>query len=274
MKTKLLTLITLWIATSMFAFAQEETEPTPDPQLGLRGAEATLRPEPSVSVPTENEKPAYPKPGQQLATPKPTPASSPSASKKASPASSPAKKMTAKASPAPSPAKKMAAKAPPAPTPVKKVAAKPSPAPSRKAAVAAKPRPAKSTTSAAKKSAPAGVRESENRWAEATSQHDVAAIQELIAGDYVGVTPSGRILNKAGLIAELRKDKNVYTSVTNPQMDVRAHGTATVVVGMTRQKGKNAAGKAFAYTYRWTDTWVERDGRWVCVASQSIRLPG
>ena len=260
MKTKLLTLMTLWIATSMFAFAQEETEPTPDPQLGLRGAEATLRPEPSVSVPTENEKPAYPKPGQQLATPKPKPASSPSASKKASPA--------------PSPAKKMAVKASPALAPVKKVTAKPSTAPSRKTAAAGKPRPAKSTASAAKKSAPASARESENLWAEATSQHDVAAIQELIAGDYVGVTPSGRILNKAGLIAELRKDKNVYTSVTNPQMDVRAHGTATVVVGMTRQKGKNAAGKAFAYTYRWTDTWVERDGRWVCVASQSIRLPG
>ena len=114
----------------------------------------------------------------------------------------------------------------------------------------------------------------ENRWAAATSGHDIAAVQELLAGDYVGVTAGGNIVNKAGLLAELRRDKNTYESVANSRVDVRVHGTTAIVVGTTKQKGKDAAGKPFSYTYRWTDTWVQRDGVWRCVASQSIRLPG
>ena len=118
------------------------------------------------------------------------------------------------------------------------------------------------------------MRDLENRWAAATSTHDIAAVQTLLAGDNVGVTSSGNIVNKAGLIAELRRDKNKYESVANARLDVRVHGTTAVVVGTTKQRGTDAAGKAFSYTYRWTDTWVERNGQWQCVASQSIRLPG
>lgn len=87
----------------------------------------------------------------------------------------------------------------------------------------------------------------------------------------MGVTSSGNVVNKAGLIAELKKDKNEYSSVTNSQLNVRTYGDTAVVIGATKQKGKDAAGKTFSYSNRWTDTWVKRDGRWQCVASQSSR---
>ena len=114
----------------------------------------------------------------------------------------------------------------------------------------------------------------ENRWAAATKTHDIATIQGLLAGDYVGVTASGNIVNKAGLLAELRKDKNVYDSVTNSRLDVRLHGDTAVVVGTTKQRGKDASGREFSFTYNWTDTWVLRGGQWQCVASQSFRRAG
>ncbi|MGI8819551.1 MAG: nuclear transport factor 2 family protein [Chthoniobacterales bacterium] len=97
------------------------------------------------------------------------------------------------------------------------------------------------------------------------------AIEGLLAGDYVGVTAGGTIVNKAGLLSAIHRDTNTYTSVTNSRLDVRVHGNAAVIVGTTKQKGKDAAGRAFSYTIRWTDTWVERNGEWQCVASQSIR---
>jgi ketosteroid isomerase-like protein len=120
----------------------------------------------------------------------------------------------------------------------------------------------------------ATLRDLENRWAAATAAHDVATVQELLAGDYVGVTAAGNIVNKAGLLAALRRDKNTYESVANSRVDVRVHGDAAVVVGTTSQRGKDAAGKPFSYTFRWTDTWVLRNGRWQCVASQSIQVAG
>jgi ketosteroid isomerase-like protein len=118
------------------------------------------------------------------------------------------------------------------------------------------------------------LRDVENRWANAIAAHDIATIQGLLAGDYIGVTAGGNIVNKAGLLAEIRRDKNKYESVTNARVDVRIHGSTAVIVGTTKQRGTDGAGKSFSYTYRWTDTWAERDGQWQCIASQSIRQPG
>ena len=125
-----------------------------------------------------------------------------------------------------------------------------------------------------KKAGAAALRELEDKWVAATSSHDVKTVQGFLAGDYVGVTSGGNIVNKAGFLAEMRRDKNTYESIKNSGLDVRLHDKMAVIVGTTKQKGKSAAGQDFTYTYRWTDVWMERDGTWQCVASQSIRLAG
>lgn len=81
-------------------------------------------------------------------------------------------------------------------------------------------------------------------------------------------------MNKRGMIAEMKKDKDTYTSARNGKMDVRVFGNAAVVTGSTREKGKDKDGKEFDRMFRWTDTWVERNGRWECVASQSLLMAG
>ena len=47
-----------------------------------------------------------------------------------------------------------------------------------------------------------------------------------------------------------------------------------VVVGTAHEKGTGKDGKAFDRTFRFTDTWVERNGQWQCVASQVMKLKG
>ncbi|MEO5721463.1 MAG: DUF4440 domain-containing protein [Chthoniobacterales bacterium] len=232
MNTKLLALFTLTLALAPFALGQEAV-PNPDEKIKLRGPEPSLRTEPSVSVPTDTPAREYPRPGEPVATPRPT--------------STP--KEAAAASPSPTPR----------PTRAAKTAAKPTatPAPTEK-----------------EKSLPATVPEAEKQWAAAIAKHDIATIESLLANDYVGVTSAGRVVKKAAVIADLKKDKNTYDSVTNSRLETRAHGDATVVVGTTNQRGKDAAGRAFNYTYRWTDIWVKQDGRWQCVASQSIQVRG
>jgi ketosteroid isomerase-like protein len=41
-----------------------------------------------------------------------------------------------------------------------------------------------------------------------------------------------------------------------------------VVVGTAREKGTGKDGKTFDRTYRFTDTWMNRNGKWQCIASQ------
>jgi len=113
----------------------------------------------------------------------------------------------------------------------------------------------------------------ENKWLTALQSHDAATVDSLVADNYIGVTSTGRFMNKAALIADMKRDKNKYDSATNTRMDVRVHGDTAVVVGTTQQIGKDEADRAFTYYYRWTDTWALRDGQWRCVASQSIQVP-
>ncbi len=253
MKTKHLTLAALLLVPTPWAIAQpKESSPTPTPHFGLRGIEPSVRTEPTVETETANTN--YPRPGTPL-TPKATPKSTttPPAARESATLPSPpaAPRTTARATASP-----------------RSIAGAGSTAIS---GAAASPVP---SAPALPKNPVAAVREMKKRWAAATKEHDIATIESLLAADYIGITAAGNIVNKAGLLAELRKDKNIYEAVTNDRPDVRIHGSTAVVVGTTKQKGKDAAGNEFSYTYRWTDTWVERDGEWQCAASQSIRPSG
>lgn len=95
-----------------------------------------------------------------------------------------------------------------------------------------------------------------------------------MAEDFVGTSSSGKVGNKASMIAEARKDKNVYTSAVSSDMVVHTFGpNMAVVTGIVRETGKTPAGKAFSQAFRFTDTWMERSGEWQCVAASALALP-
>ena len=104
--------------------------------------------------------------------------------------------------------------------------------------------------------------------------HDVSVIEQLVADDFVGTSSSGKVGNKTTMIAEARKDKNVYASAQSSEMNVHFFGPGVAVVtGIARESGKTPAGKAFSNAYRFTDTWMERNGEWQCVAAHAMALP-
>ena len=100
--------------------------------------------------------------------------------------------------------------------------------------------------------------------------HDASVAMALLAEDYVGVNSKGKLLNRGALISEIKKDKDTYTSTKNGRMNVRFFGPQFAVVnGTSIEAGKDKEGKAFSRTYRWTDVWVDRKGKWQCVSSQA-----
>ncbi|MEO5721208.1 MAG: nuclear transport factor 2 family protein [Chthoniobacterales bacterium] len=119
----------------------------------------------------------------------------------------------------------------------------------------------------------AAVKRMENRWQDAIRNHDVRLLSALLADDFVGTSSTGRVGSKSTLIAELRRDKNVYTSVEARNMSVRTSGDDTAIVtGITRETGITPDGQRFRTSRRFTDTWVKRQGRWRCIASQTTNL--
>jgi ketosteroid isomerase-like protein len=120
-----------------------------------------------------------------------------------------------------------------------------------------------------KMSAEATIKDNENKWEAAIASHDLATVEAMVASDFMGVSSKGKFVNKSGLMSEMKSDKDTYKSAKVEKMNVRSFDKDVVVVaGSTREKGTGKDGKAFDRTYLYTDTWVQRNGQWQCVASQ------
>jgi len=149
----------------------------------------------------------------------------------------------------------------------------------KEAAAATSPKkeasPAAAKAPAKKMGVEAALKDNENRWEASYAAHDASVAQTLVANDFVGVYWDGKVMGKSALVGEIKKDKDTYKSALNEKLAVHTYGpSVAVVVGTAREKGTGKDGKAFDRTFRFTDTWVERNGQWQCVASQVMKLKG
>jgi len=118
------------------------------------------------------------------------------------------------------------------------------------------------------------LKSQEERWEASFATHDVSVSEQLVAEDFIGTSSSGRVGNKTTLLNQIRNDNNTYTTTVSSDMIVRMFGpNIGVVVGIAHEVGKTPAGQSFSHLYRFTDTWVERNGEWQCVAAHAMAMP-
>jgi hypothetical protein len=122
----------------------------------------------------------------------------------------------------------------------------------------------------------AKLKSMEDSWSAAQLQkdHGVSVIEGLLAADFVGVDSKGKISNKSETLERMRSDKDSYTSAKNDKMEVHLYGSnIATVVGTSSEKGKDKNGKEFSRSFAWADTWMERNGKWECIAEGVTQLP-
>ena len=76
------------------------------------------------------------------------------------------------------------------------------------------------------------------------------------------------VSDKTTAIANLKNRVRKIESIAYEEIKVQVFGDAAVAAGLTNFKG-TLNGKDASRKYRWTDTWVKRDGQWLCVAGHS-----
>ena len=112
----------------------------------------------------------------------------------------------------------------------------------------------------------------EKEWE--ASFNDPAVIEKTLMDDFVGTSPVGTVTTKRDLMREAREDKSPPPKTVTRDMDVYfCAPDVAIVTGAARQIARNSAGQTMEYNYRFTDTWVERNGEWRCFASQSMLVP-
>ena len=111
----------------------------------------------------------------------------------------------------------------------------------------------------------------ENDWAKAALAGDPASLGKLLAPDYVYTDQDAQMASRADMLAGMKSGKTKYDTFTVADMKVHVYGDAAVVTGKGHLKGTEN-GKPIDEEIRFTDTWVKRDGQWVCAATQITRL--
>jgi len=111
-----------------------------------------------------------------------------------------------------------------------------------------------------------------HRYEDAQIAGDGAALEQLIADDYVLVGSDGARSNKAELIAFWTADgfDPAPVTVTEPVEHVWSDGAAlggTVTLSWTQD------GAPVSVTLRYVDVWALRDGEWRVVYGQTTRVP-
>ena len=118
------------------------------------------------------------------------------------------------------------------------------------------------------------LKQMEDAWVKALVNKDQAAVGNVIADDFAGFNPDGKHVGKSQLLDEMKNERNTLSSATNDNMDVHVYGpNLATVCGTTTEKGKDKDGKEFTRSYVWVDTWMERNGKWECIAEGVMKSP-
>lgn len=113
--------------------------------------------------------------------------------------------------------------------------------------------------------ASSAVRQLEERWETAISKRDSKTVGELLASDYQGVNVKGEREYKAAVLSRMNKETDL-SSAKLTDLRVYAYGPNVVVATGDSLEEGTKDGKPFKQLYRFTDTWLLRDGKWQCIA--------
>ena len=111
----------------------------------------------------------------------------------------------------------------------------------------------------------------EDGWTQALVRRDAAAFDRLLAPRFV-YTENDQVMTRAQLIDALTRGADTVESASNEDMTAYVYGNTAVITGWLIVKGRGPNG-AFNRRYRYTDTWVRRQGGWQVIAAHDYLAP-
>jgi len=113
------------------------------------------------------------------------------------------------------------------------------------------------------------LKQLEQDWADAEKAGDSEKLGRIVADDWIGVDNDGRKLTKAQLMARIKSGSVKAEFIELGPMDVKVLGGGAAVVQGSDIEKSTMNGKPTRMEIIWMDVFANRDGKWVCVRSQS-----
>jgi ketosteroid isomerase-like protein len=116
----------------------------------------------------------------------------------------------------------------------------------------------------------------EDAWRSAILKSNLAAMDRLLADDYLGITASGLVQTKSQTLANLKSGRIHMASLTISDRKVRFYGRTAVVTSLAAVQATTVDGD-ISGNYRYTRVYVrDASGNWKIVSFEAsrIREPG
>lgn len=108
-------------------------------------------------------------------------------------------------------------------------------------------------------------------WNSLRLESDVEGLERLLGDDWVLTHSDGRVQDKTDYLKELSSRTRANQVIENQDVEVRLHGDIAVVTGTSVQAGTRD-GQPWSGRFRFTRTWILREGNWRMLASHSSRI--
>lgn len=112
----------------------------------------------------------------------------------------------------------------------------------------------------------------EEAWREAVMKSNTAAMDKLLADDYLAITASGTLQTKDQALANLRAGRTKITALEISDRKVRFYGTTALVTSLADVQGSTSDGE-LSGSYRYTRVYVrDPQGSWKIVSFEASRI--
>ena len=111
----------------------------------------------------------------------------------------------------------------------------------------------------------------ESAWDQAEQNKDATALANLLSDNLVYVDYDGSLSNKQQFLASVKSASISSEQINNEGVTVRLYNNVAVSTGIYRDKGVEN-GKPFQRRGRFTNVWINQNGAWQCIASQSTLI--
>jgi len=111
----------------------------------------------------------------------------------------------------------------------------------------------------------------ERRYLDAHVERDVAALDSVLADDFVVLHRFGRVGDKAERLALVENADFTFLSVDTDNVDVTVSGDEGMVTGRAVVHGRYADHEFMSPPYRFARRYEKREGRWQIVSVQFSR---
>ena len=112
------------------------------------------------------------------------------------------------------------------------------------------------------------VQQAFKAYVEAWKNKDLAALQRLIADDYMALNSENKVSSKENELATVKSDP-VWNQMTVDEIHTHIVGNTAVASGLISAQGQRPDGTVFNAKVRFLGVLVKRGGKWQLLATES-----